>query len=139
MQPALTMLCIPRREGGVVQVGVSMAAAGFSDRVIAMDLAVSAPQVRRSVARFVKPRVSIRDPLYYSGEAVVVGSGWATRRLFAALQHGVAKKNNAVDRPNPANHRPQGVMQRVPNGNSGLNGDFVDCGRMPLVAGVIAW
>ena len=27
-----------------------------------------------------------------------------------------AKKNNAADRPSPVDHRPQGVMQRVPNG-----------------------
>ena len=33
---------------------VLMAAAGFADRVIAMELAVSAPRVRRWVARFVK-------------------------------------------------------------------------------------
>ena len=33
---------------------VLMAAAGLSDRAIAMDLGVSAPRVRRWVARFVK-------------------------------------------------------------------------------------
>ncbi|TAG36665.1 MAG: hypothetical protein EAZ34_01010 [Polaromonas sp.] len=35
------------------------------------------------------------------------------RRLFAALQQGMAKKNNAADRPSPAIHRPQRVMQRL--------------------------
>ncbi len=55
-----------------------------------------------------------RDPLHNSGEAVAVGSGWAARRLFAGNSPAIAKKNNAADRPSPADHRPQGVMQRVP-------------------------
>ncbi len=56
-----------------------------------------------------------RDPLHNSGEAVAVGSGWAARRLFAGNSPAIAKKNNAADRPSPADHRPQGVMQRVPS------------------------
>ena len=55
-----------------------------------------------------------RDPLHNSGEAVAVGSGWAARRLFAANSTAIGKKNNAADRPSPVDHRPQGVMQRVP-------------------------
>jgi len=55
-----------------------------------------------------------RDPLHNSGEAVAVGSGWAARRLFAGNSLAIAKKNNAADRPSPADHRPQGVMQMVP-------------------------
>ncbi len=55
-----------------------------------------------------------RDPLHNSGEAVAVGSGWAARRLFAGNSPAIAKKNNAADRPSPADYRPQGVMQRVP-------------------------
>jgi hypothetical protein len=58
-------------------------------------------------------RDSFRDPLHNSGEAVAVGSGWAARRLFAANSTAIGKKNNAADRPSPADHRPQGVMQRV--------------------------
>ena len=55
-----------------------------------------------------------RDPLHNSGEAVAVGSGWTARRLLAGNSPAIAKKNNAADRPSPADHRPQGVMQRVP-------------------------
>ena len=55
-----------------------------------------------------------RDPLHDSGEAVAVGPGWAARRLFAANSTAIGKKNNAADRPSPADHRPQRVMQRVP-------------------------
>ena len=54
-----------------------------------------------------------REPLHNSGEAVAVGSGWATRRLFAANSEAIGKKNNATGRPSPADHRPQGVMQRL--------------------------
>ena len=43
-----------------------------------------------------------RDPLHNSGEAVAVGSGWAARRLFAANSTAIGKKNNAADRPSPA-------------------------------------
>ena len=57
--------------------------------------------------------LGIKDPRHNSGEAVAVGSGWAARRLFAGNSLGFAKKNNAADRPSPADHRPQGVMQRV--------------------------
>ena len=56
---------------------------------------------------------SLREPLHNSGEAVAVGSGWATRRLFAVNSMAIGKKSNAVDRPSPADHRPKGVMQRV--------------------------
>ena len=55
-----------------------------------------------------------RDPLHNSGEAVAVGSGWAARHLFAANSTAIRKKNNVADRPSLADHRPQGVMQRVP-------------------------
>ena len=54
------------------------------------------------------------ESLHNSGEAVAVGSGWAARRLFAANSKAIGKKNNAADRPSPADHRPQGVMQRLP-------------------------
>ena len=54
------------------------------------------------------------EPLHNSGEAVAVGSGWATRRLFAANSKAIGKKNNATGRPSPLDHRPQGVMQRLP-------------------------
>ena len=60
-------------------------------------------------------RDAAREPLHNSGEAVAVGSGWATRRLFAANSMAIGKKNNAVDRPSPADHRPQGVVQRFPS------------------------
>ena len=59
--------------------------------------------------------LSPRDPLHNSGGAVVRGSGWAARRLFAANSIAIGKKNNAADRPSPRYHRPQGVMQRVPS------------------------
>ena len=45
---------------------------------------------------------------------MAAGSGWAARRLFAANSTAIGKKNNAADRPSPVDHRPQGVMQRVP-------------------------
>ena len=57
-----------------------------------------------------------RDPLHNSCESVAAGSGWAARRLFAVNSSAIAKKNNAADRPSPVDHRPQGVMQRVPRG-----------------------
>ncbi len=41
-------------------------------------------------------------------------SGRAARRLFAANSTAIGKENNAADCPSPRNHRPQGVMQRVP-------------------------
>ncbi len=44
------------------------------------------------------------------------GSRWAARRLFAVNSPAIGKKNNAADRSSPRNHRPQGVMQRVPRG-----------------------
>jgi hypothetical protein len=53
---------------------------------------------------------TFKESLHNSGEAVAVGSGWAARRLFAANGKAIGKKNNAVDRPSPADHRPQGVM-----------------------------
>ncbi len=56
-----------------------------------------------------------RDPLHNSGEAVACGSGRAARRLFATNSTAIGKKNNAVDRPSPRDHRPHGVMQRVPS------------------------
>ena len=59
------------------------------------------------------PKILLKDPLHNSGEAVAVGSGWAARRLFAANSTAIGKKNNAADRPSPADHRPQGVVQRV--------------------------
>ena len=59
------------------------------------------------------PENFLRDPLHNSGGAVAVGSGWAARRLFAANSKAIGKKSNAVDRPSPADHRPQRVMQRV--------------------------
>ncbi|TAG33284.1 MAG: DUF3429 family protein, partial [Polaromonas sp.] len=34
--------------------------------------------------------------------------------LFAANSTAIGKKSNAADRPSPADHRPQGVMQRAP-------------------------
>ena len=55
-----------------------------------------------------------KEPLHNSGEDVAVGSGWAARRLFAANSTAIGKKGNAADRPSPADHRPQGVMQRIP-------------------------
>ena len=55
-----------------------------------------------------------RDALHNSGEAVVGGSGWAARRLFAVNSTAIGKKNNAADRPSPANHSPQGVVQSIP-------------------------
>ena len=58
-----------------------------------------------------------RDPLNNSGETVAGGSGWAARRLFAANSMVIGKKNNAADRLSPADHRQQGVMQRVPSCN----------------------
>ena len=58
--------------------------------------------------------VGPRDPLHNSCESVAAGSGWAARRLFAANSPAIGKKNNAADRPSPADHRPQGVVQRVP-------------------------
>ena len=56
-----------------------------------------------------------RDALHNSGEAVAVGSGWAARRLFAANSTAIGNKNNAADRPSPADYRSQGVVQSVPN------------------------
>ncbi len=61
------------------------------------------------------PRGVPRDPLHNSGETVACGSGWAVRRLFAANSPAIGKKNNEADRPSPRDHRPQGVMQRVPS------------------------
>ena len=54
-----------------------------------------------------------KDPLHNFGEAVAVGSGWAAKRLFTVNSTAIGKKSNAADRPSPADHRPQGVMQRV--------------------------
>ena len=56
---------------------------------------------------------SLKDLLHNSCEPVAVGSGWAARRLLAAYSSAITKKNNAVDRPSPAEHRSQRVMQRV--------------------------
>ena len=56
-----------------------------------------------------------RDPLHNSCESVAAGSGWAARRLFAVNSPAIDKKNNAADRPSPADQRPQGVMQWVPS------------------------
>ena len=67
-----------------------------------------------TVQQNVQLAVQARDALRNSGEAVAVGSGWAARRLFAANSTAIGKKNNAADRPNPADHRPQGVMQSIP-------------------------
>ena len=89
-------------------------------------------------------RAPSRDPLHNSGEAVAVGSGWAARRLFAGNSPAIAKKNNAADRQSPADHRPQGVMQRIPGPNradkdayfeayQGLENRFVRL-QMPLMA-----
>ena len=39
----------------------------------------------------------------------------AARRLFAVNSTAIGKKNNPADRPSPADHRPRGVMQRVPS------------------------
>ena len=58
--------------------------------------------------------VGFRDPLHNSGATVAGGSGWAARRLFASNSPAIGKKNNAVDRLSPHDHRPQGVVQRVP-------------------------
>ena len=59
--------------------------------------------------------IFFKDPLHNFGEAVAVGSGWAARRLFAANSTAIGNKNNAADRPSPADHRPEGVVQSVPN------------------------
>ncbi len=76
-------------------------------------------ELRKAGVRFWRD-LPARDPLHNSGEAVAVGSGWAARRLFAGNSPAIAKKNNAADRPRPADHRPQGVMQRVPSIASNL-------------------
>jgi len=70
-------------------------------------------ELRKEGVRFWRD-LPARDPLHNSGEAVAVGSGWAARRLFAGNSPAIGKKNNAADSPSPADHRPQGVMQRVP-------------------------
>ena len=64
---------------------------------------------------------SIKEPLHNSGEAVAVGAGWEAKRLFRANSTAVRKKNNAADRPSPADHRPRGIMQRI------LKGDRHSC------------
>ena len=59
-----------------------------------------------------------REPPHNSGEAMAVGSGCATRRLFAVNSTAIGNKNNAADRPlisTAADHPPQGVMQRLPS------------------------
>ena len=62
-----------------------------------------------------------RDALHNSGEAVAVESRWVARRLFAANSTAIGNKNNAADRPSPADHRSQGVVQIVPNSvNTGV-------------------
>jgi hypothetical protein len=43
------------------------------------------------------------------------GSGWATRRFLQPIAWAIGKKNNAVDRPSPCCHSPQGVMQSIPS------------------------
>ena len=68
--------------------------------------------------------ITSRDPLHNSGAAVACGSGRAARCLFAANSTAIGKENNAVDRPSPRDHRPQGVMQRVPSGIVLLASDF---------------
>ena len=60
-----------------------------------------------------------RGPLQPSGAVAVAaaaaagGSGWAAWGLFASNSPVIKKKNNAMDRPSPHQHRPQGVTQRV--------------------------
>jgi hypothetical protein len=49
---------------------------------------------------------------------VWIGKG--RKASFLANSTAVGKKNNAVDRPSPCDHRSQGVLQRVPKGSSGL-------------------
>ena len=44
---------------------------------------------------------------------MTVGAGWDARRLFAANSTAIGKKSNGADRPSPADHRPQGVMQSI--------------------------
>jgi hypothetical protein len=56
---------------------------------------------------------AVKNPLHNSGEALVCGSRWAARRLFAVNSPAIGKKNNAADRSSPRHHRPQGVIQRV--------------------------
>jgi hypothetical protein len=36
------------------------------------------------------------------------------KAYFAGNSRAIGKKNNAADHPSPADHRPQGVMQRLP-------------------------
>ena len=54
-----------------------------------------------------------RGLVYHSDGPVASGLGWAARRLFAANSPAIGNKSNAADRPSPLDHRPQGVMQRV--------------------------
>ena len=45
---------------------------------------------------------------------VRIGMGY--KAVFAANSSAIGKKSNAVDRPSPRCHRPQGVMQAIPRG-----------------------
>jgi 2-keto-4-pentenoate hydratase len=61
-----------------------------------------------------KPTKSPRDALHNSCEAVVARIGMGYKAFFAANSTAIGKKNNAVDRPSPCCHSPQGVMQSIP-------------------------
>ena len=57
----------------------------------------------------------LRDPLYNSGEDVANESEWTAKFFIEANSWAIGEKSNAAERPSPADHRPQGVMQRVLN------------------------
>ena len=55
----------------------------------------------------------LKDALHNSCEAVVARIGMGYKAFFAANSPAIDKKNNAVDRPSPCCHSPQGVMQSI--------------------------
>ena len=55
-----------------------------------------------------------RGDLHNPREAVVARIGMGHKASFLANSRAIGKKSNAVDRPRPRYHRPQGVVQVIP-------------------------
>ena len=53
------------------------------------------------------------DAVHSTCDAVVARIGMGCKAFFAANSRVIGKKNNAVDRPSPCCHSPQGVMQSI--------------------------
>ena len=109
LRPGPAPRCRARPAAGCAPVG---------DRAGAALVGAASPVATANAQREITP---VWDDLHNPRASVVVRIGMGRKASFAANSPAIGKKSNAVDRPRPRCHRPQGVMQVIPCATRGLH------------------